>query len=126
MQDLKRFLQFIGFSVSSKSKTDSGLFLYDSARNHSWLSSSLARRLNLSGKKTDLILNKFDSTDIISTGLVEVTLSADIKNMVIYTFNVTAYFNYEMKVGSQKVDAPDLQEKVSLPGINKTSLVLGP
>ena len=70
----------------------------------------MARSLNLSGKKLDLTLNNFNSTDIIFNDLVEVTSSADIIN-IDYTFNVTAYLKVEIKIGSRKVNFPVHEEK---------------
>ena len=52
IQVVEGLLQVIELSVSSESQTDIALNLGCYASNHSWLSASFARRLNLSGKKS--------------------------------------------------------------------------
>ena len=85
--------------------------MFDFASNHYWFSASLARRLNLQGKKDDFTLNSFSSTHIFSTAdLVEVTLSADTINPD-YTFILSAYVKDEINDGTQKFNIPALQEK---------------
>ena len=61
VQDVKSLFKVIDASVSSKSKTDNALQLYDSASNHIWL-----------------------STIFVSTEIVKVLLSAD-KDKIDYT-----------------------------------------
>ena len=52
IQVVEGLLQVIELSVSSELQTDIALNLGCYASNHSWLSASFARRLNLSGKKS--------------------------------------------------------------------------
>ena len=68
------------------------------------------REEKVAREKVDLTLNCLMSMDIILTELVEVTLSADINNTD-SAFNVTAYKNNEVFIGSQKVDVSALREK---------------
>ena len=96
--------------ISSHTHVITALVMCDSCCTHSWVSAGLAQRLNLTGRKLDILLNGFNSTESVPTQQVEVNVFAKFDHHE-YSFRVTPFVKDSLNVGSKIIDVPILQDR---------------
>ena len=82
--------------------------LCDSACSHSCLSSDLARRLNLTGDKIEITVKRFNSTKVIASEQVDLTVAIEFDPEKY--FFVCAYVKYDINLGPDLIKVSNLQE----------------
>ena len=93
--------------ISSHTDVTNALVMCDSCCSHSWVLAGLARRLNLTGQKLDILVDGFNSTESIPTQQVEVKVFAKFDHHE-YSFRVTPFVKNSLSVGSETIDNPIL------------------
>ena len=106
----KGLLQVASLAVSSDATINNALALCDSASTHSWVSADLVKRLHLVGTPVNLTSNGFNSTSLMKTQQVNFQVSAETHNSE-FLFSFRAYVKDHIRIGSDSISIPKLQEK---------------
>ena len=77
---------------------------------HSWVSANLVKRLHLVGTPVNLTINRFNSTSLTKTQQVSFQVSAETNNSE-FSFSFRAYVKDHIRIGSDSISIPELQEK---------------
>ena len=86
------------------------LVLCDSASTHSWVFADLVKRLHLVGTPVNITINGFNSTSLMKTHQVSFQVSAETNNSE-FSFSFRAYVKDHIRIGSDSISIPELQEK---------------
>ena len=106
----KGLLPVASLAVSSDATINNALALCDSASTHSWVSADLVKRLHLVGTPVNLTSNGFNSTSLMKTQQVNFQVSAETHNSE-FSFSFRAYVKDHIRIGSDSISIPKLQEK---------------
>ena len=109
-ESTKGLLPVASLAVSSDATITNALALCDSASTHSWVSADLLKRLHLVGITDNLTINRFNSTSLMKTHQVSFQVSAETNNSEI-SFSFRAYVKDHIRIGSDSISIPELQEK---------------
>ena len=74
------------------------------------MSSSLVNRVGLVGEPANLSISGFNSTTVIDTQRVKLTLSSEPNNSD-FVFSLRAYVKDRIRIGSELINIADLQNK---------------
>ena len=103
-------LPVASLAVSSDATITNALALCDSASTHSWVSADPVQRLHLVGTPVNLTISGFNSTSVMKTHQVSFQVSAE-KNNSDFSFSFRAYVKDHIRIGSDSISIPELQEK---------------
>ena len=109
-ESTKGLLPVASLAVSAVATITNALALCDSASTHSWVSADLVKRLHLVGTPINLTINRFNSTSLMKTLQVSFQVSAETNNSE-FSFSVRAYVKDHIRIGSDSISIPELQEK---------------
>ena len=109
-ESTKGLLPVASLAVSSDATITNALALCDSASTHSWVSADLVKRLHLVGTPVNLTINGFNSTSVMKTHQVNFQVSAETNNSE-FSFSFRAYVKDHIRIGSDSISIPELQEK---------------
>ena len=109
-ESTKGLLPVASLAVSSDATITNALALCDSASTHSWVSADLVKRLHLVGTLVNLTINGFNSTSLMKTHAVGFQVFAETNNSE-FSFSFRAYVKDLIRIGSDSISIPDLQEK---------------
>ena len=109
-ESTKGLLPVASLAVSSDATITNALALCDSASTHSWVSADLVKRLHLVGTPVNLTINGFNSTSLMKTQQVSFQVSAETNNSE-FSFSFRAYVTDHIRIGSDSISIPELQEK---------------
>ena len=109
-ESTKGLLPVQSLAFSEDATITNALALCDSASTHSWVSADLIKRLHLVGTPVNLIINGFNSTSVMKTHQVSFQVSADTNNSE-FLFYFRAYVKDQIRIGSDSISIPELQEK---------------
>ena len=107
--DVKGLLQITEVELTSPSSSAKILALCDSACSHSWISRSLADKLQVKGSATKLTVHGINSQQLIDTETVELKLTPVHSGGSCSTFPVTPYVRDDLKVGNDIIDVDKLK-----------------
>ena len=97
-------------AVSSDATITNAVALCDSASTHSGVSADLVKCLHLVGTPVNLAINGFNSTSLMKTQQVSFQVSAE-RNNSEFSFSFRAYVKDHIRIGSDSISIPELQEK---------------
>ena len=103
-------LPVASLAVSSDATITNALALCDSASTYSWVSADLVKRLRLVGTPVNLAINGFNSTSLMKTHQVSFQTSAETNNSE-FSFSFRASVEDHIRIGSDSISIPELQEK---------------
>ena len=109
-ESTKGLLPVASLAVSADATITNALALCDSASTHSWISADLVKRLHLVGAPVNLTINRFNSTSLMKTQQVSFQVSAETNNSE-FSFSFRAYVKDHIRIGSDSISIPELQEK---------------
>ena len=109
-ESTKGLLPVASLAVSSDATITNALALCDSASTHSWVSADLVKRLHFVGTPVNLTINGFNSTSLMKTHQVSFQVSAETNNSD-FSFSFRAYVKDHIRIGSDSISIPELQEK---------------
>ena len=112
VESSRGLLPIATLGVSSDVTSTLTLDFCDSASTHSWVSSSLVKRLSLIGEPVNLSSNGFRSTTVVETQRVEFTVSSELNNSD-FVFTMCEYVKDIICVGSESIKIVDLQKYLS-------------
>ena len=109
-ESTKGLLPVASLAVSSDATITNALALCDSASTHSWVSADLVKRLHLVGIPVNLTIIGFNSTILMKTHQVSFQVSAETNNSE-FSLSFRAYVKDHIRIGSDRISIPELQEK---------------
>ena len=109
-ESTKGLLPVASLAVSSDATITNAIALCNSASTHSWVSADLVKRLHLVGTPVNLTINGFNSTSLMKTHQVSFQVSAETNNSE-FLFSFRAYVKDHIRIGSDSISIPELQEK---------------
>ncbi len=110
LTDVKGLLQVKLIDVVTPSgKSARALSLCDTGGSHSWMSHSLAERLDVAGTDIRLIVNGINTQKTVDTSMVTVTIHP-LGDKTCDPFELSPYLSANLNVGSDTIDVPSLQE----------------
>ena len=103
-------LPVASLAVSSDATITNALALCDSASRHSWVPADLVKRLHFAGTPVNLTINGFKSTSLMKTHQVSFQVSTE-TNISEFSFSFQAYVKDHIRIESDSISIPELQEK---------------
>ena len=103
VHDIESSEGLLPIGVSSDVTSLLTLVLRDSASTHSWVSSSLVKRLVLSGEPVNLSFSGFNSTTVVETQRVKFTVSSGPNNSD-FVFSLCAYVKHNIRIDSELIN----------------------
>ena len=111
VSDVKGLLQITEVELQTSEKSDKVLVLCDSACSHSWISSELARKLDVHGTPTKLTVHGINSNKVVDTQMVELKLTPVHSGGSCSSFTVKPYVRDQLTIGNDVIDVDDLKTR---------------
>ena len=112
IESSKWLLPIATLGVSSDVTSLPTFVFCDSASKHSWVSSSLVNRLGFVGEPVNLSISGFNSTTVVETQRVKLTVSSE-PNKSDFVFSLCVYVKDNIRISSDLINLADLQKKYS-------------
>ena len=108
---MKGLLQIAEVELQTSEKSERVLVLCDSACSHSWISSALARKLDVRGTPTKLTVHGINSNKVVDTQMVELKLTPVHSDGSCSSFTVKHYVRDQLTIGNDVIDLDDLKTR---------------